>query len=63
MCCSSGPQIDRIDSDYYRHTKRVDIKEETKMRAAQDEANEYYSEDNIGVERTLAACVLSKREI
>jgi ubiquitin conjugation factor E4 B len=48
-------QIDRIDSDYYRHSKRVDIKDETKMRAAQDEANEYYSDDNMQTERGFRA--------
>jgi ubiquitin conjugation factor E4 B len=52
-------QIDRIDSDYYRHSKRVDIKEETKMRAAQDEANEYYSEDDMQTEREFAECALT----
>lgn len=28
------------------------------MRAAQDEANEYYSEDNMQTEREFAECVL-----
>jgi len=31
------------------------------MRAAQDEANEYYSEDNIGVERRSTVLYMSDR--
>lgn len=36
-------QIDKIDPAYYRRSKRIDIKEETKMNATQQESDEYYS--------------------
>ena len=39
-------KIDKIDCDYYRHSQRIDIKEETKMRANQEESNEYYGGEN-----------------
>jgi ubiquitin conjugation factor E4 B len=39
----SFTKIDKVDPDYYRVSRRLDIKEETKIRATQEEANEYYA--------------------
>lgn len=35
-------KIDKVDSDYYRHSKRLNIAEETKMRATKEEADEFF---------------------
>jgi ubiquitin conjugation factor E4 B len=32
-----------VDLDYYRQTKRLDVREETKINASKEEADEYYA--------------------
>lgn len=36
-------KIDKIDVDYFRTSRRLDIQEETKIKATQEEANEYFA--------------------
>lgn len=36
-------KLDKVDSNYYRTTKRLDVKEETKINATKEEGDEYYS--------------------
>ncbi|CAG8526533.1 3489_t:CDS:10 [Diversispora eburnea] len=36
-------KIDRIDIDYFRKSKRIDISQETKIKANQQESDEYYN--------------------
>lgn len=35
-------QIDKVDNEYYRHSERLDVSEETKIRATKEEADEYF---------------------
>lgn len=35
-------QIDKVDTEYYRHSKRLDVSEETKIRATKEEVDEYF---------------------
>lgn len=35
-------QIDKVDPEYYRHSKRLDVSEETKIHAVKEEADEYF---------------------
>lgn len=37
-------QIDKIDPLYYKYSKRINIAEETKMSATQQESEEYYKD-------------------
>lgn len=39
---SSDRQIDKVDPEYYRHSKRLDVAEETKIHAEKAEADEYF---------------------
>lgn len=36
-------QIDKVDNDYYLHSDRLDVSEETKIRATKEEADEYFA--------------------
>jgi ubiquitin conjugation factor E4 B len=38
-------QIDRIDSLYFAHSSRIDIKEETRIKATSDEASTWVKEN------------------
>jgi ubiquitin conjugation factor E4 B len=35
-------KIDKVDTDYYLHSERLDISEETKIRATKEEADQYF---------------------
>ncbi|WOO81182.1 Ubiquitin conjugation factor E4 [Vanrija pseudolonga] len=35
-------KIDKVDPEYYRHSKRIDITDETKIKATKEEADEFY---------------------
>jgi ubiquitin conjugation factor E4 B len=38
-------KIDKVDPDYYKNSTRIDISEETKIHATQEQATEYYRRD------------------
>lgn len=42
LCTDNKNQIDKVDPEYYLHSKRIDIAEETKIRASKEEVDEYY---------------------
>lgn len=35
-------QVDKVDPEYFRHSKRLDIVDETKIRATKEEADEFF---------------------
>ncbi|KAL1411414.1 Ubiquitin conjugation factor E4 [Vanrija albida] len=35
-------KIDKVDPEYYRHSKRIDVTDETKIKATKEEADEFY---------------------
>lgn len=35
-------KIDKVDPEYYKSSKRIDISEETKIRGAKEEADAYF---------------------
>lgn len=43
-------KLDRVDADYFRKSKRLDISEETKVRATGEEANEYFAAQQEGMQ-------------
>ncbi|KAK4689997.1 ubiquitin conjugation factor E4 B, partial [Tremellales sp. Uapishka_1] len=43
-------RIDKIDPEFYRFTKRIDIEDETKIRATKEEADEYFGYGKDGME-------------
>lgn len=46
---ASYSKIDKIDSEYYKHSMRVPIGEDTKIKATKEEADEYYARHSDGV--------------
>ena len=42
---TSDVQIDRIDPQYFAHSSRIDVKEETRIKATSDEASEWVKEN------------------
>jgi ubiquitin conjugation factor E4 B len=36
-------QIDKVDPEYFRTSKRVNVTDETKIKATKEEADDYYS--------------------
>jgi ubiquitin conjugation factor E4 B len=44
---ASFSKIDKVDPQYYKSSKRIDITEETKIKATKEEADEYYNMDGM----------------
>lgn len=42
-------KIDKVDPAYYKSSKRIDISEETKIRGAKEEADEYFGSSMDGM--------------
>lgn len=42
----SFSKLDKVDAEYFRQSKRLDISEETKIRATKEEADDYYVMSN-----------------
>ena len=45
MDFSDDVQIDRIDPLYFAHSSRIDVKEETRIKATSDEASDWANEN------------------
>ena len=43
-------QIDKVDPEYFRTSKRIDIEEETKIRATKEEADNYFRQNDMECE-------------
>jgi ubiquitin conjugation factor E4 B len=55
-------KIDKVDVNYFRTSKRLDIKEETKIKATQEEANDYFAPKD-GMDVDFGKCFLRSTQL
>ncbi|KAI9869203.1 MAG: hypothetical protein M1823_009043, partial [Watsoniomyces obsoletus] len=53
---ASFSKIDRVDIDYLRRNPRVDVKDETKINANQEQSDAYYNDIAEGTNNFISEC-------